>query len=102
MYPIFIEKLDLIIQSINIIAQKIDGTTFKIYKMIVAVFLIINQVNRVKFFEETFLIANISLDIVCEMLFLTLSSANVDFSKKKLRWRFYTIKKAYPITKQVE
>ena len=52
--------------------------------MIVAVFLVTDQVDRVKFFEKTFLIINISLDVVFGMFFLTLSSANVNFSKRKL------------------
>ena len=52
--------------------------------MIVAVFLMINWVNKIKFFEEIFLMANVNLDMVLEMLFLTLNNANVDFLKRKL------------------
>ena len=36
------------------------------------------------------------------MPFLILSSADVDFPKRELWWRFYTIEKAFPTTKRVE
>ena len=41
-YLIFIEKLNLIVQFTNVSIQKIDDTIFKIYKMIVAIFSVIN------------------------------------------------------------
>ena len=46
--------------------------------MVVAVFLITDKANQVRFFEKTFPIANISLEVVFGILFLTLSSANID------------------------
>ena len=51
-----------------------------IYRMVVAAFLVVNKANQVKFFKEIFFVANISPEIVFEMFFFTLSSANVDFS----------------------
>ena len=53
-------------------------------------------------FEETFLMANISPEIVFGMLFLTLSCANVDFLDRELRWRTYTTEKALPTTRHVK
>ena len=70
--------------------------------MVVAAFLVTDQANKIKFFEETFLVANVSPDVVLGIPFFTLSGADVDFLKKKLRWRSYTIEKAFHITKQVE
>ena len=61
-----------------------------------------DKANRVKFFEETFLVANVRPEVVFRMLFLTLSSANIDFSGWKLRWRTYTTKEAFPTTRHVE
>ena len=63
--------------------KKFTVTIFKIYEIVVVVFLIINSTKKVKFFKKTFLIVNISLNMVLGMLFLTLSSTNIDFSKKK-------------------
>ena len=50
-----------------------------IYEKVIAAFLVIDKANWVKFFEETFLMANVSPEVVLRILFLTLSSANVDF-----------------------
>ena len=47
--------------------------------MVVVVFSVANKANQVRFFEETFLVANISLEVVLGMLFLTLSGADVNF-----------------------
>ena len=53
--------------------------------MVVAAFLVKDKANRVNFFEKTFLMANVSPEVVFGMLFLTLSSADVDFSSRELR-----------------
>ena len=84
MYPTFIKKLGLVIKSINISIQKIDDTIFKTYKIVVAVFSVINCINKIRFFKKIFLVANISLDVIFKILFLTLNGANIDFPKKKL------------------
>ena len=60
--------------------------------MVVVAFLVVDKANRVRFFEETFLVANVSPEVVLRMLFLTLSGADIDFSGWKLRWRTYISK----------
>ena len=57
------------------------------YGMVVAAFSVVNKANRVRFYEESFMLANVSPKVVLRMLFLTLSSADVDFLGWKLRWR---------------
>ena len=84
MHPTFAKRLGLVIQTTNVGAQKIDGTTLETYGMVVAVFSITSQVNRVRFFEETFLVANVSPDMVLGIIFFTQSGANVDFPKREL------------------
>ena len=78
------EKLGFVVQTTNIDAQKIDATIFETYGIIVLVFSVTDQASRVKFFRETFLVANISQDVIFGMLFFTLSSANVNFLKREL------------------
>ena len=78
-YPIFAKELSLSIRPTDVGTQKINGTTLDTYEMVVANFLMIDKANQVIFFEEIFLIANISLEVVFVILFLILSSANVDF-----------------------
>ena len=70
--------------------------------MVVAAFLVVDKANRVRFFEETFLVANVSPEVVLGMPFLTLSGADVDFSGRELRWRTYTTEEALPTTRRVE
>ena len=102
MHPVFVEKLGLVVQTTNVGAQKIDGKIFEIYGMVVAIFSVTDQADKVKFFEETFLVANVSPDVVLGIPFLTLSDLDVNFSKRKLWWRSYTIKEAFPTDKRVE
>ena len=84
MYPAFAERLGFVVLTTNVGVQKIDGTTFETYGMVVAAFSVTDQANKVRFFEEIFLVANVSPDMVFGMSFLILNSADVDFSKRKL------------------
>ena len=70
--------------------------------MVVAVITVVNKANQLRFFGETFLVANISPEIVLGMLFLILSNGDVDFLGQKLWWRMYTTEKALPTTKHVK
>ena len=76
---IFAKELGLSIRSTGVGAQKIYGTMVDTYGMIVAAFSVIDKANQVKFFEETFLVANVSTKIVLKILFFTLTSVDVDF-----------------------
>ena len=61
-----------------------------------------DQADRVRFFEEPFLVANISPDVILKMPFVTLNDADVDFTKREFWWKNYTIEKVLPTTKWVE
>ena len=78
------QELGLPIRLRDVKAQKIDGNMLDTYEMIVATFLVTDKANQVRFFEETFIMANISPNVILGMLFLTLSGANVDFLDRKL------------------
>lgn len=47
--------------------------------MIVSIFSISDKEDRERFFEENFLLANIKLDIVLGMLFLTINNVDINF-----------------------
>ena len=49
------------------------------YEMVVTISLVTDKVNQVRFFKETFLIANVGLEMVFEMFFFILSGADIDF-----------------------
>ena len=101
-YPIFAKQLGLPIQSTDVGAQKIDGTTLDTHEMVVAAFSVVDKANQVRFFEETFLVANVGPEVVLGMPFLTLSGADVDFSGQELRSSTYTTEEALSTTRQVE
>ena len=101
-HPTFAKELGLRVRSTDVGAQKIDGTTLDTYGMVVAAFSLMDKANRVRYFEETFLVANVSPEVVLGMPFLTLSGADVDFLDRELRWRTYTTQEALPTTRRVE
>ena len=101
-HPSFVKQLGLSIRPTDVGAQKIDGTTLDTHVMVVAAFSVADKANRVRFFEETFLVANVSPEVVLGMPFLTLSNADVDFSSRDLWWKTYTTEKALPTTRRVE
>ena len=55
-----------------------------------------------RFFQVTFLLADISIEVVLDMLFLTFSNANVQFAKKELIWKTYATKKTLSTTYRVK
>ena len=101
-HPSFVKQLGFSIRPTDVGAQKINGTTLYTHGMVVAAFSVEDQVNRVTFFEGTFLVANVSPEVVFGMSFLTLSGAHLDFSGRELQWRTYTIKEVLPTTRHVE
>ena len=101
-HPTLTQKLRLPIRPTNVGEQKIDSTVLDIFEMLVIAFSVIDKANRVRFFEEIFLVANISLEVVLKMLFLTLSGANVDFLGWELWWKTDITKEALPTTRRIE
>ncbi len=81
----FAYQLSLKIRKTNIRDQKIDGTTLKTYRMIVSIFSVWDKDDRERFFEESFLLADVKLDLVLRILFLTMSNTNVDFQARDLQ-----------------
>ena len=100
-HPTFAKQLGLCIRLTDVGVQKNYGTMLDTNKMIVATFLMIDKGNRVRFFEEIFLLTNVSLEVIFQMLFLTLRGPNIDFLGWELWWKTYTTKKAFPTIKRV-
>ena len=85
MSPVYIKKLGFKTWNINVKAQKIDGSTFKTLKMIIADFWVEDKGGRLKFFQKTFLVANTKFEVILRISFLKINNANVSFSKKILQ-----------------
>ncbi len=73
------QQLGLKIRKTNVGAKKIDGTTLETYGMVVFTFLVFDKDGRKRFFEESFLLADIRSDIVLGMLFLTMRNVDINF-----------------------
>ena len=84
MTPGYILKLGLKVRSTDVRAQKIDGSTLETFGMVLASFQVEDTLGRAQFFQETFLLADLSIEVVLGMPFLTLSNANIQFAQKKL------------------
>lgn len=72
-------KLDLTIWKICVKVQKIDGLSLETYGIVSASFSLQNSLKRVWFFEKTLLLANIIIELILEIFFLSLSNVDVKF-----------------------
>ena len=70
--------------------------------MVLTSFQVKDKLGKTWFFQETFLLVDISVAVVLGMLFLTLSNADIQFNKKEFTWKSYSTAKAMLTTKQVE
>ena len=95
-------KLGLKVRLTNDGAQKIDDFTLETFGMVLASFQVEDKLKKAQFFQKTFLLADLSVEVVLGIPFLILSNANIQFARKKLTWRSYTTAEALPITKRVE
>ena len=98
MTPAYASKLGLRFCHTDVRAQNIDESIFQTFGMVLANFQVEDKLGRIWFFQETFLLANISAEVVLNMPFLTLSNADVQFVEKELTWRSYTTIEALPTT----
>ncbi len=58
--------------------------------MVVSTFFMLDKDSRERFFEKSFLLADVKQNIVLGILFLTMSNADINFQAHELQWRSYT------------
>ncbi len=76
-----------------------DTEKVETYGMVVSTFSVLNKYRKERFFEESFLLADVSPGIVLGMPFLTMSNADVNFQAWDLQWRSYTTREVLPTTR---
>ena len=76
--------LSLKVTMTNVGAQKVDGSSLVSYGIVIATFQVVDKLDCSWFFKETFLLADISMEVVLGMLFLIFSNADVQFAEKEL------------------
>ena len=84
MPPAYAIKLGLCTGKIDVGTQKIDRSYLDTFGMLIADCSVKDKLKRVWFFQETFLLANIGLEVVLGIFFLTLSKADIRFAEQKL------------------
>ena len=99
--PAYTKKLGLKTWKLNVRAQKMDGSIFDTFAIVIADFQMEDKGDRPRFFQETFLVSDIKFEVVLGMPFLKISNADVAFSEETLTWKCYTINEALPTTEQV-
>ena len=77
MTPAYAAHLGLKMRVTNINTQKIDGFSLATYNMVIAAFQVLDKLSCSHFFQETFLPANIKMEVVPNMFFLPLTNADV-------------------------
>ncbi len=102
MTPAYAVERGIITRKTSVRVQKNDGLPPKTYSMTLARFSLQDNLGRVWFFEETFLLPDISMDIVLKLFFLALSNVDFQFYTEELTWRFYIIVEALPTTSWVK
>ncbi len=70
--------------------------------MVVSTFSMSDKDGKERFFEESFLLADVKPDIVLEIPFLTMSNIDVEFQAWNLQWRSYTTGDVLSTIKQFE
>lgn len=70
--------------------------------MVITSFLVNDKDEKFCFFEETFLLADIGIDVAFEIFFLTLSIIKVNFNNWELKWKLYTTAKILLTIKKIK
>ena len=70
--------------------------------MAITVFQVFDKLGRSQFFQETFLLTDISIEVVIGILFQTFNNADIQFTEKEFIWKIYTIIEALPTNYRVK
>lgn len=89
-------------QKTNVMAPKINKSTLETYRIVITGFQIQNKLKKARFFWNPFLIADTSIQVIFEMLFLIFNKVKVNFAKKKLTKKAYIIAEILLIIKKVQ
>lgn len=65
-------------------AQKINVSRLELFEIIIALFKIDDKDKKSHFFEKTFLLTNIGINIAFKMLFLILNNVELNFNDRQL------------------
>ena len=102
MTPAYAKQLGFQVQKTDVKAQKIDGSLLPTFGMVIAGFQVEDKLGKARFFQQSFLLPETSMEVMLEMPFLIFSNVDIQFAEKKLIWRSYTAAEVLATTKRVE
>ena len=70
-------QLGLEVRRTNVGTQKIDKFSLATYSMVIVAFQVLDKLTCFWFFQQTFLLANISIEVVLSISLLTFSNVNI-------------------------
>ena len=77
MTPTYTAHLDLKVRMTDVDMQKIDRSSLATYSMVIAAFQVVNKLDCSRFFQKTFLLADISMKVVLGMRFFPFSNVDI-------------------------
>ncbi len=80
--PSYCSQSDLKICKTKVDTQKINNSTLKTQRIVISIFSMLNKDDRGRFFEKSFLLADVKPDIVTKMPFLIISNVDIDFQSQ--------------------
>ena len=95
-------NLGICAEKIDLGIQKIDRSHPATFGIIIANCSVKDKPGKIWFFWKICLLANIGLQVVLKMLFLTFNKADIRFVERKLVWKTYMAAEVLPMTKRVE
>ena len=81
--PAYTKQLGFWAWKTDVRAYKIDCSSLKIYEMAIAAFQVMAKLDRAWLLQKTFLLANITMEIVLKILFFSFSNANIQYAEKE-------------------
>lgn len=106
MTSIYVTQIVFAVKFIEIGAQKINSYPLKTYEIVSARFSFQDKEDKDWFFKKTFLLANISIEVILSMTFFTLSNVDINFETRGLTWKSFisadtlsTMSRIQPINK---
>ena len=84
MNPAYTKKLKLRVRQTDVGVQKINRSHLDTFGMVIAGFSLQDKVEKVWFFQKTFLVADTKMEVVLGMPFLTFNNADIRFVEREL------------------
>lgn len=89
----------IINKIINMRPCKIDNSYLKTYNIFSVRFYFLDNLRKIRFFEDTFLLAETNMKMAVGIFFLFFTKTDVEFDAREPTWRIYIIAEIILTTK---